>query len=287
MQKSKTPMNSEKLSQLMDGESRDINPSEAIASVGASGEMLSRWSRYHLIRDLIKQEPVDTGSTLASRISAAIQDEPNYSNITSIGNQAQPAIDDTDASTDSATTTSTSEMVEPDSAVAESANVQVATPAKRSFWATGATGFALAASVAAVTVVGMNIWQDQAAVSPAAGLAVNATAEAGNNVLASEQGSPVADGLNSESLNVADAFSRQEPTAVLPEVELVANTGVYWVSPLTAERVPDEERLNQFLSQHIENSPTAGREGLLPYSRLVGYEKSTENNGTEKSGIEQ
>ena len=71
-----------------------------------------------------------------------------------------------------------------------------------------------------------------------------------------------------------DAFSRQIPGAPLPRVELVANTGAYWSAPGEAvRRASSEARLNMFLSQHIESSPTAEREGMLPYSRLVGYDE--------------
>jgi len=110
------------------------------------------------------------------------------------------------------------------------------------------TGFALAASVAAVTVVGMNLWQEQGPAQPESLAAIGAVSIDGSN-----------------------AFSQQVPGAPLPEVDLVANTGSFWMSPQSSQRVSYEERLNMFLSQHIENSPTA--DGLLPYSRLVGYEE--------------
>ena len=67
------------------------------------------------------------------------------------------------------------------------------------------------------------------------------------------------------------------PGAPLPNVELVANTassGAYWSDAGSRERRADSEaRLNMFLSQHIESSPTGERQGMLPYSRLVGYDE--------------
>jgi hypothetical protein len=99
----------------------------------------------------------------------------------------------------------------------------------------------------------MNVWQGQNAIpadTAGVSVAINTTVSNGG----------------------VDVFSQQVNGVLLPEVDFVSNTGAYWVSPQTAERVSDEERLNMFLSQHLENSPTASREGLLSYSRLVGYD---------------
>jgi len=232
-------MNKEKLSQLMDGEWHDLNPSECIQGVCADDELRGKWARYHLIRDVMKNEPIETDNMLVSRICDAIADEPAYSNITPLANYSDlPEVE-------------ASAPVEVQ-APATVASIETAgTRAPRSSWlGTGMTGFALAASVAAVTVVGMNVWQNQEA-EPVRSLAASAPS----------------------TIDGSNAFSQQVQGAPLPQVELVANTGSYWMSPKSSQRVGNEERLNMFLSQHIENSPTADREGLLPYSRLVGYDE--------------
>ncbi|ASJ74462.1 sigma-E factor negative regulatory protein [Granulosicoccus antarcticus] len=239
MQHPNDPVNNEQLSQLMDGEWHELNPSECVKGVCGDEALRAKWARYHLIRDVINNEPVQTDSALVSRICAAIDDEPAYSNITPISSEA--------ASLASPSSNVTVEQAAP------VADLSAAREQRSSWLGTGITGFALAASVAAVTVVGMNVWQQDPA-QPTQTLASS----------------------GASSIDGSNAFSQQVLGTPLPEVDLVANTGSFWVSPQSSERVGDEERLNMLLSQHIENSPTSDREGLLPYSRLVGYDERTQ-----------
>lgn len=252
------PISEEQLSQLMDGEWDGLNPSQCVASICKDEQLRSKWSRYHLIRDCMKSEPVNVNNQLLANISAAIADEPVYSNITPFSASSDAVdvmqsrdLDDQISDNSDGVFSGMSEVVTP--LVTEEAPAS-ARPAKNTFWGTGLKGFAVAASVAAVTVVGMNVWQGQSATgtnSAGASIAVNTAVPS----------------------DAVDAFSQQVNGAPLPQVEFVSNTGAYWVSPQTAERVGDEERLNMFLSQHLENSPTASRKGLLSYSRLVGYDE--------------
>lgn len=234
MQPPNPPVNKEQLSQLMDGEWLELNSSECVKSVCSDEALRGKWARYHLIRDVMNSEPVQADNALVSRICAAIADEPAYSNITPISNGAIGAH-----------VVSVSDVTESSSSAL---GLSGGASPRTSWLGTGVAGFALAASVAAVTVVGMNIWQQ-----PGPGQSESVASN-----------SPV-------SIDAGDAFSQQVQGAPLPEVDLVANTGSFWMSPQSSQRVSYEERLNMFLSQHIENSPTA--DGLLPYSRLVGYEE--------------
>ena len=243
------PMNEEKLSQLMDGEWDGLNPSDCVAGICDDDALRSKWARYHLIRDVINSEPVEVDNKLVSSICAAIADEPTYSNITPFAASAEQASADSVSFEESSAATNDT-VTDISQARDKSQAVK-----KSSSFGTGLTGFALAASVALVTVVGMNVYQGQESL------------ESGNVSVAVNTPAPV---------DAVDVFSQQVEGAPLPEVEFVSNTGSYWVSPQTSERVTDEKRLNMFLSQHLENSPTAGREGMLSYSRLVGYDDRAE-----------
>lgn len=243
------PMDEEKLSQLMDGEWDGLNPSDCVAGICDDEALRNKWARYHLIRDVMKSEPVQVDNNLVSSICAAIADEPEYSNITPFSGAAEESASKASIQTESAPA---SEDKVTDISQARTAATE---DKKKSSFGTGLTGFALAASVALVTVVGMNVWQGQES------LETNNTSVAANTIAPTD---------------AVDAFSQQVQGVPLPEVEFVSNTGSYWVSPQTSERVTDEERLNMFLSQHLENSPTASREGLLSYSRLVGYDNRSE-----------
>lgn len=214
------------LSRLMDGEWDDLNPSECVADLCKNEALKAKWERYHLIRDVMRDEPVNINSALSSRISAAIVDEPVYSNVTTLSGAANENI----------------------SGNSQSAKTLGVMPK----WRTGLVGLGIAASVAMVTVIGMNSLQ-----------------QGGSNDV-----SPVLAQSDPAAVSAEDAFSLQVPGVPLPEVEFVANTGAFWVSSESTERIEAEDRLNMFLSDHIENSPTTVREGMLPYSRLVGYDEA-------------
>lgn len=248
MQHPKPPMNNEKLSQLMDGEWHELNPSDCVAGACEDDALRAKWARYHLIRDVMKNEPLRNNNGLASRICSAIVDEECYSNITpfSASNAASNAAGQQAISANSA-----------------SADTAVAKGRQTSVLNTGMMGLALAASVAAVTVVSTNIWQSPRQGEVAAGGLAAGSAAVTVAIVKPQTTTPV--------VNTSGAFARQFDGAQIPEVEFVSNTGSYWVLPQNAQRAGNEERLNMMASHHIANSPTA--DGLFPYSRLVGYEQ--------------
>ena len=66
----------EQLSTLVDGE--QANQDAMLEQIAADPELKARWSRYHLIRDVVtghipEQQPL---SDIASRVSQALEDEP-------------------------------------------------------------------------------------------------------------------------------------------------------------------------------------------------------------------
>lgn len=223
------------LSRLMDGEWADLKPSESVVALCKDDALKAKWERYHLIRDVMRNEPVDVDNSLSLRISAAIADEPSYSNVTPLSVSGDVSPESTSGARNEATVTPIGVMPK---------------------WRTGLVGLGIAASVAMVTVVGMNQVQNSNQSPQVAA------------VTAVSQNAPATD------VTAEDVFSQQVPGAPLPQVEFVANTGAFWVSPDSTQRVAAEEKLNMFLSQHIENSPTTVREGMLPYSRLVGYDEA-------------
>ncbi len=237
-----TPKDPEMLSRLMDGEWQKLDPAVSIKNICDDEELKATWSRYHLMRDVIRNEDVSIDTDLSARISAAIDDEPVYTNVATIGDYARPAVsaDSSDSELDDA-------FDEAD-AIEENVAPQAQSHNHNGMWYSGA---ALAACMALATVVGLNLFQT-----------------------APEGAGPVSvaglDGSNNPDLSGAGL-----PGVVLPEVELVSNKGTYWVTPDAERDHKAEQRLNRLLSQHIENSPTAGRLGMLPYSRLVGYDAVT------------
>ena len=223
----------ETLSQLMDGEWQDLDPAQSVKACCADNELKAKWSRYHLARDVMRNEAIaidtaDLMAGLSSRISDAIADEPTYSNVSAIS----PGIDTGESKNHQVA----QEIAQPNASIS---STSISNTSKFN-WRTGLTGLALAACVALATVIGLNIWQ----------------------------GAP---GSNSAT-NVAQTVVAPVPGVVLPEVEYVSNRGTYWVTSDARRSAKAEKRLNALLSTHIERSPTAERSGMLPYSRLVGYD---------------
>lgn len=217
----------EMLSQLMDGEWQELDSASSVKAACADEQLKSTWSRYHLIRDVIRNDEIRVDTGLTDRISQAIADEPEYSNVSPIG------LADTGAGTSEHQTNNHVHELNND-----------AKPRQSGGWKTAFGGLAIAASVALATVLGMNVWQ----------------------------GAP---NSGSNAQTVASNPAVQVPGVVLPEVEFVSNKGTYWVTPEEKRSAAAEKRLNMLLSAHIERSPTAERTGMLPYSRLVGYDSVT------------
>ena len=252
------------LSGLMDGEWQALDVRHSIRRVCEDEAMRAKWSRYHLARHAMRQESVVPGGTLAGCIAAAIADEPTYSNVTAIGGVASAAapLAPTPAAAGGGTPVPTRDAgadtagAVPDDVRAAAVAVPRAATAR-----TFAAGFGLAASVAVITAVGLDaldggLGDDGASPAPA---------RVSTQVASSPPAPPAA----------PDPFSLQVPGAPLPNVAFVANQrpgGAYWTAAdSSARRVGSEARLNMLLSQHIEHSPTSERQGMLPYSRLVGY----------------
>ena len=280
-----------RLSQLMDGEWHKLDRSECVASLCADASLRSKWARYHMIRDVMKNEPVQADLALVSRICSAVDREPAYTNITPFSAAGKGARLDTPVSEDSPVTMEESGASADAVGSTDDNEAAISAPAqplsrsqaeaeaersdavrKRSWANTGVAGFALAASVALITVVGVNVFEQQSSSGvPVVGNAPEAgVADLSTSVAQTQQTNATTSG--SDAIQTPQVGAVDDSIAVLPVVDFVANTsGAYWVSPESSMRVSDEERLNMMLSDHIENSPTASREGLLPYSRLVGY----------------
>ena len=269
------------LSGLMDGEWRTLDVRRSVRTVCEDEALRAKWSRYHLARQAMKREPVIPGDALAERVSRAIDDEPTYSNVTPIGAVARPGTGDVadepdagDAVDGPAERPLADEARMPVAASAAGAPVPIdvaavplapAPATARTF----AAGFGLAASVAVVTAFGLNALDGGSPVGGSGPVADAAAPVASSGPVASAP---------------PDPFSRQVPGAPLPNVELVANPrpdGAYWTGADSgARRAESEKRLNMLLSRHIEQSPTSERQGMLPYSRLVGYSESAASGGS-------
>lgn len=298
------------LSQLMDGEWHGIDPARCVAAVCADERLKADWARWHAVRHALRGEGALAGSpSLAARIGAAVAEEPAYTNVT-----PWPLVPGRVADLAAEPAASPGARVglpagfAPPGDVAAAPIVDAGTGGHRGARVSrlGLTGFALAASAALVTVVGLNAWQGGGTgAPPVAGGTSDASFAAtggdavgtGDAPVAASRTGPVdvaAGGVaggpsggpsgghatpSVAGLRIADALAPRSPAPSLPVVELVSNpdpagAGSYWVAEDAGiRRGAAEARLNAFLSRHIESAPTAAQQGLLPYSRLVGYDQ--------------
>ena len=223
----------EMISSLMDGEWGELDVSRSLADICKNEEQKEMWARYHLARDGMRSESVDETFSIASRVSAALADEPSYTNVTSIGSSDVSPVQ--------------TNSVEPAHAGKQQSSSNVAPMrSNRSRWGLGAAGLGIAASAALATVVGLDNWQNRSDSVAAPALVAESTTAPVQNLPA----------LVGET----------------PGVQLVSNRGVYWSSGQSGQRADAEQRLNQLLGDHIEHSPAGNWNGVLPYSRLVGYD---------------
>ncbi len=217
--------NREVLSRLMDGEWDDLDPSRCVADACASKEQQAVWARYHLARDAMRGDSVNETFSIASAVSAAIADEPTYTNVTEMAPREANST----------------------SPVANTHSSKSAGKVSGSRWGLGAAGFGIAASAALATVVGLDYFRSQG---------INSVPQA---LVAGTSTTPAVQNL--------PGIGFQQP-----RVDLVSNRGSYWISSQDGQRVGAETRLNQLLGDHIEHSPVGDWNGMLPYSRLVGYD---------------
>ena len=208
------------LSELMDNETGSNSSQQVLDKLCADTDARAYWERMHLVRDVVQKEYkpglLDAGFT--SRISDAIADEP-------VPAPAENVV------------------------AADFGKRQNPEPARLTrSWMRPVGGLAIAATVAAVSVMGLRYLQPS---TPDAEF----------------------------SQTIAGPASLQAP-ALVPNranangLRLVNNTGTYWT--LDKRRIQNselEKRLNGYLSDHIEFATMRNVGGMLPYSRIAGYDE--------------
>ncbi len=268
----------------------------------SSQHLRDKFERYHLVRDVMHKEVSNADlSGFSARVSAAIADEPAIVSPAGMNRKEslQPvtyaeSIDETGVTaTEAASDDAVSQVRSLDDARREKAENE--SRKSSGFWSgrvgAGVGGFAVAASAAMVALLGYNLLEQQNATPDAAAnrVAVNAEQTPGNTNGTTASLNNLAQTGNAQTvLPVTDQQVLQQlqnSSAANVNLEFVSNTSTYWVKEGDAnqERNPAlEQRLNMFFGQHIESSPTSGRlGGMLPYSRLAGYDTPQSSSAVE------
>ncbi len=267
----------ERLSALMDGTSVDgtsvddatgngqTSDHSCLEHMCKSQELKSQLGRYHLIRDVIQDDyRSPLSADFASNLSKAIAAEPAL-DCTPISAELTGQNLNTESQKSSNVVSLADRKQAQDEAAqtaADSDASQTAAPA--SGWRRATTGFAIAASVAMISLVGLNTLQNSDSSNG------NQTAQNATQIPAVQQSAESA----------GSVILAEQPVLVVPagenQLEFVSNTGTFWVNSDATSgsgmSSAGEQRLNMFLSEHIEHSPTSEVRGMIPYSRLAGYD---------------
>lgn len=199
----------EQLSALLDDELSATESARLLDQLGQSRELRNQWDRYHLIGDVLRGETLHVSSKqIAERVRERIEMEPAIIAAPKPQSNASPA------------------------ASKQRASVQ---------WLKPAAGVALAASVAAVTVVSLPQLTGDSDVSD-------------NGILiASTQ--PINPPVQLVSSDRSSAYSR--------------GSSMRWKN-LSEPQI--ESKLNGYLVDHNEYAAPGGMNGVLPYATFVSYD---------------
>lgn len=201
----------EALSALIDGECD--NPAELLVQVGADPELRARWREHYRSRAAMHGTYSHAlGDDFASRVSAELEKEPSI---------LAPGI------------------------------ARPAPGVKSLRWQKPALGLAIAATVAAVSVFGLN----NLSTVPESSSGQIASTASGDGNLQHARDWPVS------------------PSVKVRRVSLDSG-GTHWQSQRVEQRRDPavEKRLNVYLADHMEYATSSKVLGMLPYSRLVGYD---------------
>ncbi len=207
----------EKVSALMDDEAQEYDTT--LLHLKNNAQARHQWRRMHLIRDVIQKEFSDSlDASFANQVSLAIDSEVAYS--------------------------SSTRTIKPD----------FVNKLQSWLWFKPVAGLAIAASVAAMSVLGLRYFQP--AQLPENGVIITA------------------DSQSTQQAEKASILTQRRLQPKLADFKRVNNTGTYWV--IDQERISDaalENRLNTYLTNHLEFATMGNVGGVLPYSRIVGYDE--------------
>ena len=223
-----TNLSDEQLSSLIDGELDEAQQRHAFDALDRDVEARDRWERFHLASDALHGNlPRAIDPRFASRVMAAIEDEPTI--------LAPPPPRKPSVSTHHA-------------------------PARSSFSKRFA-GMAVAASVAAIAVMGVeSLYREDPAAPRSQQLAENNTAPSEYIRLAKQPTPPL--GATLASVNAPLVTSAAGPSLAVRAEMLRAH-------PEIAQRI--DPRLHKYLINHSQQAARSNIQGVMPYARIVTY----------------
>ncbi len=261
----------------------------------AAAELKEKFESYHVIRDAMHNDlSAVCTPDFSARVSAAIANEPPIVSAAAGGRNQHRSVD-------AIAKVPVSRPVETHSAVdiqqpVEQSPVELGDYRKEkshsrktagSMFGAGIGGMAVAASAALIALVGFNVLDHSGSNNNPATLASTSNGVevvATTNSDSDDAATPVvtnqiaAVGSSNETASGSTAGRTLVNSLQVAPVEFVSNPTTFWAHEQSSPANPvtrnpaNEKRLNQLLTRHLENSPTARIGGLLPYARIAGYD---------------
>lgn len=220
-------LSDERLSSLLDGELDGVQRRQVIDELGQDAASREQWSRFNLASDALHGNLPDAiDLQFSARVMAAIDDEPAI-----------------------LAPTSTTTRIDTTSPTATPASItRIPSSFSKRF-----AGLAVAASVAAVAVLGVESMYQQDPTAPRGQQVATASAPAAATARLAEQ---------SRAASLA-AAGQPQPTTVS------ARSGVLVAQQAEARRI--DPRLHKYLINHSQQAARANVQGVMPYARIVTY----------------
>jgi len=223
-----TNLSDERLSSLLDGELDDTHRRHAIDALGGDAEARDRWERFHLASDALHGNLPDAiDPQFASRVMAAIEEEPT--------------------------------ILAPPPRKSSAATGRTHTPSRLS---KRFAGLAVAASVAAIAVMGVESLYHEDPAAPLNQQVAENTAPPSEYIRLAKQSSPP---------RVATLASVNAPLATSPTdgPSLTARAEMFRAHPDIIRRI--DPRLHKYLLNHSQQTARSNIQGVMPYARIVTY----------------
>ena len=267
----------ESVSALMDDEADELEIRRVMKGMDDDESLITQWDRYHLIQAAMKGDLIEPSTSLASRISMAIADEPSLSLSDS---ELESVVGSSESNEENTVTQHSDVSLAAKSAstpVAEDVAVVTNTP---SAWWHSAGRAAIAASVALSVIVGFQAYRFNA--------------------------EPVNESSTPDFIASSDS-NNQVPTAAVPEIRLGSNLPV--VSDVINGNVltnssndikirqvsappnalfntevsvgnfqaPNHPVLKNYVIQHAEGAAVHTGRVRAPFTRVAHFKRDAEN----------
>lgn len=223
-----TNLSDERLSSLLDGELDDTQQRHAIDALGGDAKARDRWERFHLASDALHGNLPDAiDAQFASRVMAAIEDEPT--------------------------------ILAPPSRKSSVSTAHARTPSR---FSKRFAGLAVAASVAAIAVMGVESLYHEDPAAPLNQQVAESTAPPSEYIRLAKQPSPS---------RVATLASVNAPLATSPVAtpSLKVRAEMLRAHPDIVRRI--DPRLHKYLLNHSQQTARSNIQGVMPYARIVTY----------------